>query len=1062
MRERRWRRQTRVRTAVAACLLACLASVVPAVASPPGPAKGRPPRSNHIVLLRAEPPAGLDAASPDAAEYRRQLDHLEAGVLEATGVPETAVGYRYRTTLAGFSARLTAAEVERLRQHSDVASVAVDGVRVLRQPRPGGESSVGASAVAPAPAVTATTADDTGLGGQPADFLDLPEGLWARLGGPDHAGEDVIVGVIDGGIYPEHPSFADEPIAADGSRNYIGPAYGPPPARWRGTCQEGEAFPATSCNNKLIGARFFVDGWGATNVAEEDFLSPRDVDGHGTGMASIAAGNYGVDPSYEGNDLGLGVISGIAPRARLAHYKATWAVPVLDGTGFATDSDLAAAIDAAVADGVDIISLSIGSSVGATLRPTDQSTMLDPVSLALLRAYDAGVLTVAAAGNDGPEASTIESPGHTPWTISAGSSLLPTTFAATATVSAGPDGPAITAVGVSPTPALPATPLIDGEAAVAPGQDPARAARCASDSLDPALVKGKVVVCRPGSVLTASARLHELGAAGGLFWVLSRFRYVVDDVWLPSVVVSAADAEAIRQLIASTPNATVSFTAGTVSPSTTGDVVAGVSGRGPTLGSSSILKPDLLAPGGDMIIAHTPDVPPGARRLFDFAKAGLFRPLSGTSLSVPNTAGAAALLRALHPGLGPGELKSALMTTAQPDILEDSGGIPSVPVTAAEKGAGRIDPNRAAEPGLVVTETRERFEDYIAGQVPTRDPAQTTTEATDLNLPSIAFDPLIGPRSTQRTFTSVDAAPGTWTASFEGLAGIGAAVEPAQFTIEPGRSQTMRFTFDPGTVTPDAYVDGAVVLTNARDGRTVRLPVLLRPVAFEAPEQLNFGATQPDGSAPLMLPTGYDGQLTAVGYGFARPETRAGQTVGQDDPEEDLDRIAQPNPGVAVFDLEVPERAQILAAENRGASLGDPLADLDLYVFHDDENDGFDGDDLVDFSATAEPEALTFFSPDAGRYRISVRGFTAAPVVTFDLTTWVLADPSPDVPSDPVGPGLRVTGDPVAVTSGGIGALDLEWEGFDRPGVYVGLVTFHDPAVPSPPLWETVVAITRS
>ena len=120
------------------------------------------------------------------------------------------------------------------------------------------------------------------------------------------------------------------------------------------------------------------------------------------------------------------------------------------------------------------------------------------------------------------------------------------------------------------------------------------------------------------------------------------------------------------------------------------------------------------------------------------------------------TAGAAALVRSLHPDLGPSELKSALMTTAEPDILIDAL-VPMTPATALDKGAGRIDPNRAADPGLVLTETTERFQDYISGQVPTRDPSQPIIEATDLNLPSIAFDPLIGPRSTRRTFTSIDA-----------------------------------------------------------------------------------------------------------------------------------------------------------------------------------------------------------------------------------------------------------------------------------------------------------------
>lgn len=1061
--------QRRVRAAVVVAVLSCLASVVPAVASAPDPATDGPGRSNHIVMFRADPLAGLDPSSPATVEHRRRLDAIEARVLRGAGVSGEALGYRYRTTLAGFSARLTVAEVERLRRRPEVASVTADRIRALRHRRARLVTAPPATPAAPAVSAAALTAaavpDNTDLAGQTADFLGLPEGLWARLGGPEHAGEDVIVGVIDGGIYPEHPSFADQPVAPDGSHNYIGPAYGPPPAAWQGICQEGEAFPVTSCNNKLIGARFFVDGWGAENVAEEEFLSPRDVDGHGTGAASTVAGNYGVDPAYMGNDLGIGVISGIAPRARISHYKALWAIPTFDGAGFGAESDLTAAVDAAVADGVDIISMSIGGPLGDTLPFTDQSTMLDPWSQSLLRAFDAGVLAVLPAGNEGPATETVEAPGHTPWVISAGASALSTTFIATATVSAAPDGPTVTATGVSPTPALSPVPLIDGASAAAPGVSADVAARCRPGTLDPALVAGKAVLCRPVNVLTSSAVLDEAGAAGAVFEFESPdSRYTATDVWLPSIVVTRADADAIRRLMASSPNPTVSITAGKATPTTSGDIVTDFSARGPALGSPSLLKPDVLAPGEDIIVAHSPDVPPGARLLFDFSKPGRFRPLAGTSFSTPNTAGSAALLLDLHPEWGPSELKSALMTTAQPQILNDTAGVPSVPVTAHDKGAGRIDPNRAADPGLVLTETTERFRDFVAEQIPTRGPAQPTVAATDLNLPSIAFDPLVGPRSTSRTFTSVDPGPGNWTASVEGLAGIDATVSPAQLSIDRGQRRTLEFTFSAANPGLGRYVDGAVVLTNDQDGRTVRLPVVVRPEVFEAPEQINFGAAQADGRAPLPIPTGYEGRLSALGYGLARPEVRADQTVEKDPTGDDnLDRIVQPGPGVTVFDMPVPVNAKALAVEIGGDALSDPFADLDLYVFHDDEQDGFTGDDLVESSVTgATNEAVLVLTPGAGAYRVSVRGFSAHPVATFDLTTWVINDPTPDVLSDPPGPGLQIGGDPVPVTIGGLGTLEMEWAGLDGPGVYLGLVTFHSTAVPIPNdvLGETIVAIT--
>ena len=1063
----------RVRGVLAVALLAGLGGLAPAVASDAE-------RSNYIVQLRAEPLATglardgkLDPASPEAVDYRRRLDDLEIGALRVAGIDHDVVGYRYRTTLAGFSARLTEQQAERLRRLPGVAAVTADRIRSYG-PRPqageeGAEANVAPATVAAtaAPArPTATsatsplaTAPDADLGGQPADYLGLPDGLWARLGGPDNAGEGIVVGVIDSGIYPEHPSFADKPVAPDGTRNYIGPAYEAPPATWKGTCEEGENFPATSCNNKLIGARYFNNGFGE-KVAEEDFLSPRDADGHGTGVASIAAGNYGVDPQYLGNDMGLGVISGIAPRARVAAYKAVWIVPAFEGS-VGSDSDLAAAIDAAVADGVDVLNMSVGVLID-TLGPfSNPSILLDPISLGFLRAFDAGVVAVNSAGNVAEPA--IDHPGIAPWTIAAGAAGLGTTFGTTVTVSAGPDGPVITAPGITATPGVPTLPIIVGTAAAAPGADPALAERCARDTLDPALVQGKVVLCRPqgGAVLT-SRNLWELGAAGGIFYTNTRtFRYNPEEYWLPTVMLQPADGMAIRDLLATAPGATASFPDGTVMPTTGGDILLRFSSRGPAFIYPSILKPDLIAPAAAIIAANTPDIPVGG---FSIEPPSLFRPLFATSFAAPVTAGAAALILDLNPDFGPSEVMSALMTTANPAVLHDAPGIPTEPTTPLEIGSGRIEPNRAADPGLVLSETTSRFEAFLLTQVPTRDPALPTVDASDLNRPSIAFDPLLGPRSTDRTFTSVDPQPASWLASFTGLAGIEATVEPAAFAIDPGQSQTMRFTFTP-TAPPTGtdHFHGTVVLTNDADGRTVRLPIVLRPARFEPPARLNFGAQQPAGQAVFPVPTGYDGGLSVLGYGLAAPETIRNQTVGKDENSGEDDALAQPGPGVAVYDRQVLPGTQAIAAETGGPALTDQLSDVDLFLFYDDEGDGFDYDDLLEFSERdGSAESIIWTDPEPGPYRFTVRGFDADPIATFDLTTWLIADPAPDVLGDPPGPGMAATGDPVTAIPGGIADLTVEWDGLDAPGVYLGLIRYDLP-IPHPDglPWETVVAITR-
>ena len=207
-------------------------------------------------------------------------------------------------------------------------------------------------------------------------------------------GENVIIGVIDTGIWPEHPSFSDRTRSnVNGKPGKLDYLQVP---GWHGKCVPGEMFTAANCNQKLIGAQYFYEAWGRAGITN-DYLSARDHDGHGTHTASTAGGNAGVSATILGNDLGT--ISGIAPRARISVYKALWN----DQGGYS--SDLSAAIDQAVADGVDVINYSIGSS-GIGIGPDD---------ISFLFAQRAGIFVAVSAGNDGPGAPTIGSPAGSPW-----------------------------------------------------------------------------------------------------------------------------------------------------------------------------------------------------------------------------------------------------------------------------------------------------------------------------------------------------------------------------------------------------------------------------------------------------------------------------------------------------------------------------------------------------------------------------------------------------------------------------------------------------------------------
>jgi subtilisin family serine protease len=755
-----------------ALLAVALGALLPATAEP-----AQPERSIWIVQLRAPPLAasGLDLSSPEARHSSERLDALGNRVLAAAGIGAAPVVYRYHVALAGLAVRLTTAEADRLRTSPDVRAVTPDGVSRTQAAAPGGD---------------AVPVGDT------ASFLDLPGGLWKRLGGPEHAGEGVVIGTIDTGIDPGHPSFADRPSH-------------PAPKDWRGTCQEGEAFPATTCNHKLIGARWFVAGFGASRVAEAEFLSARDADGHGSHVAATAAGNFGVTPTIAGNDFGIPSVSGVAPRAHLAVYKICWMGRKDAGReveNLCTDSDTVAAIDAAVADGVDVINYSVASTT---------SSSSGPVETALLHAHGAGIFVATAAGNNGPGPETVGSPASVPWLASVAASTLPRTFEATATVTNDGAGARREIRGASLSGALPPAPLVDSTAVPAPGAGVDKAELCLPGSLDPAGVRGKAVLCRRGQNLRVEKGrvVHDAGGVGMVLYNAADGENLkAEPHAVPAVHVSHGDGLAVKQLLAGGGRPVISIAAPRAAPGP-GDVVPSFSSRGPQATVPDIPKPDMAAPGVDILSASAPGEP--------------FRILSGTSMASPHVAGAAALLIQLEPTRSPASVKSSLMTTARPDMRNEEGGTPAGPF---DRGSGRIDPTRAADAGLVMEANVDDFLGYLKWLDPLMGDEETVPlPASDLNLPAISFHDLTGAGVARRTLTSIDRSPGTWAVSMEGVAGIAATSVPPVFTIDPGGSQAMAITFALAGAPLGSYTFGAVVLTNQADGRTVRIPVSIRP-----------------------------------------------------------------------------------------------------------------------------------------------------------------------------------------------------------------------------------------
>jgi subtilisin family serine protease len=992
-------------------LVVLLSMLVAAMASPVAaalPVKASAKSDVYLVILAASPVvtygggiAGLPATVPargkkvnptslTVKQYVAYLDKTHADLVAKVGGPSTAKFYDYRYSLNGFAATLTAAQAAKLRATKGVMAVELD---VLHRP----------------------TTDNS------PQFLHLNDtgtGLWSQ----GIKGEDVIVGVVDTGIWPEHPSFSDQSDLADRSGDSAKRlrVYGPPPAYWHGRCQAGEQWSTDDCNNKLIGARYFLAGFGHHGIAPKgDYKSARDHDGHGTHTSSTAAGNAGVSARIFGRPFGI--VSGIAPRARVAMYKALWN----DVGGFT--SDLAAAIDAAVADGVDVINYSIGSSVPSYTGADD---------LSFLFAARNGVYVASSAGNDGPGAETIGSPSADPWLTTVGASTQNRTFQATATL-----GNGTTVTGASVTEAIGTRPLVDSANLTATGADPADAALCMAGSLDPAKTAGNIVLCLRGG----NARVDKskvVRDAGGVGMILYNpdnvMALVTDNHWVPSVHINFTDGTAVKNYIAAPGPSTASISAGTKVPAQ-GSVMADFSSRGPNTAALDIIKPDVTAPGVNILAGNTPTP-------FSSRPGQLFQSISGTSMSSPHVAGIGALLVQAHRDWTPGMIKSALMTTGRQDVVKEDT------TTAADPfdfGAGHVVPNSAANPGLVYPTT---YDDYIAflcgattglvsqAACDARAALGLSFDASDLNIASIGIAGLVGSQTVTRKVMSVASGSTTWHATAT-VPGYNVTV-PANFTLAPAATKSFGVTFQRTTAPLDEWVFGEFVLSDGT--HQVRSPVALRAQSVVAPDLVSEDATAASGSFSWEVTSGYDGIMTAAGNDLVADNVTAGLVVAQD-PDQDPQTQTLTS-GMYVKDFTL-TGAQYLAGGTRAATT-EAGSDLDVYLLYEmkDGQPGFTFDDLVAQSADADSEEIVqLVHPADGKYKLLVHGWgTPDGASSFSLHEWVVDDAAPDVGTFEAHVGASDS-PPTTVSAGEVVTVTGTYSGLATTGTqYRGVVDYSD------------------
>ncbi|RVW16298.1 Cucumisin [Vitis vinifera] len=608
---------------------------------------------------------------PLGDEPLRPIHHsmLET-VLGSTSSAKESLVYSYGRSFNGFAARLSDEEVGRLSEMEGVVSVTPNHILKLHTTRSW-------------------------------DFMGFSKGT---VGGSEEG--EIIVALLDTGIWPESESFNDE-------------GFGSPPSKWNGTCQ-GANF---TCNNKIIGARYY-NSEGYYDIS--DFKSPRDSLGHGTHTASTAAGREVDGASYFG--LAKGTARGAVPNARIAVYKVCWYY------GCAV-ADIFAAFDDAIADGVDIISVSLGADF-----PLEY--LQDPIAIGSFHAMKYGILTSSSAGNSGPFPVTVSN--YAPWILTVAASSIDRKFVAQVVLS---NGQVYTGLSVNSFELNGTTfPLIWG-----------------------------------GDAANVSAGYNGVGTIMADLITDYAFNYP-----LPATQISVEDGLAILDYIrtAKNPLATILFS------ETWNDVMApnvvSFSSRGPNPITPDILKPDITAPGVDILAAWSPVAPPSIYYLD--TRSVDYNIISGTSMSCPHASGAAAYVKAAHPNWSPAAIKSALMTTAHvmdPRKHED---------LEFAYGSGHINPLNATDPGLVYDASEADYISFLCKQgyntstlrlVTGDDSVCNSTEpgrAWDLNYPSFSLavedgNQIMGVFT--RTVTNVGSPNSTYTAGMYVPTTLSVTVEPS-------------------------------------------------------------------------------------------------------------------------------------------------------------------------------------------------------------------------------------------------------------------------------------------
>ncbi|KAF3677154.1 Subtilisin-like protease SBT3.5 [Capsicum annuum] len=712
----------------------------------------------------------------DDVELTTSAHHqILSSVLGSQEAARESIIYSYRHGFSGFAAKLTKAQAKRIAELPDVVHVVPSHFYQLHTTR--SWDYLGLSTSSP-----------------PTNLLHQA-----------NMGDGIIIGVLDTGIWPESEAFNDKGL-------------GPIPSRWKGHCQSGEKFdPAMACNRKLIGAKYFAKGYEASLGGKFDHktevASPRDRNGHGTHTSTTAGGSFAPNASYHG--LAYGTVRGGAPKARLAMYKVCY------NGGGCHFADVIMAIDQAIHDGVDILSMSLGAE--PPLVPDVDFT--DGGQFASLHAVMHGITVVCSAGNKGSLPQTVGN--ISPWMLTVAASSI--------------DRSLPTLITLGNNQAFVGQSLYTGKETaflnIAYHGDTDTENRRYCDNFTPndTSVAGKVGLCfLQGDELNLSLIIEVFRQNGGL-----------------GLIVAKSPSRALEVLTFDFPSVGVSYDVGTqilnyfrdsgkprikLSPAKThvgkpiSTYVASFSSRGPNSIAPAILKPDVAAPGVLILAAVAGEFP------YEFE--------SGTSMAAPHVSGISALLKSLHPDWSPAAIKSAIMTTA--GVKDPHSGLPIIaegmPFKVADPfdfGSGLVNAHAANDPGLIYDMGAFDYILYLcsmgyknsdisniidggAASCPIKRPS-----ILDVNLPSLTIPSLKGTVNVRRTVTNVGPENSKYEAIIEPPPGITIKVKPDTLIFNSDTEQiSFTLTISPTHEYNTAFEFGSLTWT---DGvHQVRIPISVR------------------------------------------------------------------------------------------------------------------------------------------------------------------------------------------------------------------------------------------